>query len=404
MNLVTTDHQHIQQLPLKAVRPVVVVGKIIIDEYQSPQDDKAIISIGGGGPQAAWGAAAALAVLTSTPIIQHDDNDNNDDNKQQQLSQNENVAPPQQPVLFFGPVGGLDWSLADDAALLDLIGSAVQQVHTVRGERLRTPRIRLWHDEHQTIQWKPLYDSFGEEGARLLWNHRPCAIDILNELDKTVPPLASSGWIGHAIMEAGAGSPGDGKDAAAFWDAQLQQRIQFLGIEPVAFPQEATGLIATADAETCIQRLKQFGSILKVVSPDDELFRALEASILSSTPPLVLDPNWEFAIRNGPHGSRILQPTERNDVLTIPAATLETIDGKPVNPTGAGNAYSAAYTTCRGNGLSPIQAASIAAAIGAVLCEYRHIPPWNSEVLARIQRAVSNVQTNVIGNVPTQRR
>eukprot|EP00543_Licmophora_paradoxa_P002557 CAMPEP_0202456244 /NCGR_PEP_ID=MMETSP1360-20130828/13557_1 /ASSEMBLY_ACC=CAM_ASM_000848 /TAXON_ID=515479 /ORGANISM="Licmophora paradoxa, Strain CCMP2313" /LENGTH=78 /DNA_ID=CAMNT_0049075999 /DNA_START=292 /DNA_END=524 /DNA_ORIENTATION=- len=36
---------------------VVVVGKIVIDEYGAPDVEKRKISIGGGGPQAAFGAA-----------------------------------------------------------------------------------------------------------------------------------------------------------------------------------------------------------------------------------------------------------------------------------------------------------------------------------------------------------
>ncbi len=76
--------------PLLHPRPVVVVGKIIIDEYGAPdqgQDDGSPmasrnVNVGGGGPQAAFGAAAALAILS------HDDQD----------------PPSPQPITLIGPV------------------------------------------------------------------------------------------------------------------------------------------------------------------------------------------------------------------------------------------------------------------------------------------------------------
>ncbi len=385
---------HRPQLPLSVVRPVVVVGKIIIDEYQAPQDGKAIISIGGGGPQAAWGAAAALAVLTTCTTTTQNTSSPSSSSMLDADNELMNQKPQQQPVMFLGPVGDLDWTDKEDAALLAMLGSAVKHVCPIRGPFLRTPRIRLWHDDNQNIQWHPLLNSFGEEGAQTLWNNRPSATDILDMLE-TSPFHNTESIICHAIMEAGTASPGEGNDAAAFLDAQLQRKIHFLGIEPVTFPEEGTGIIAAASAQTCIHRLGRFGSVLNTVSPDADLFHALE----SSAP---FPHNWEFAVRNGPKGSCILPAKRDNfndDRLLIPSATLETVDGKPVNPTGAGNAYAAAYTTCRGNGLSPFQAASIASAIGAVMCEHHHIPPWNNDILSRIQRAVGDVQTKAVANV-----
>ena len=54
---------------------VIVIGKIIVDEYGAPDLQNPTISIGGGGPQAAWGAAAALAASDET-ILPNDNNIN----------------------------------------------------------------------------------------------------------------------------------------------------------------------------------------------------------------------------------------------------------------------------------------------------------------------------------------
>jgi sugar/nucleoside kinase (ribokinase family) len=80
-------------------------------------------------------------------------------------------------------------------------------------------------------------------------------------------------------------------------------------------------------------------------------------------------------------------------------AALATPDGEPINPTGAGNAYAAALTACGGTGISPIEAACIASAIGAVFVEYEHLPPWNAQVLSRIRQAVDDVRNKMrVGN------
>eukprot|EP00984_Skeletonema_dohrnii_P026728 scaffold16119_cov67-Skeletonema_dohrnii-CCMP3373.AAC.1 len=81
---------------------------------------------------------------------------------------------------------------------------------------------------------------------------------------------------------------------------------------------------------------------------------------------------FEMIIRDGGNGCF-------TNEMKMPAATLRTIDKAPVNPTGAGNAFSAAYVVCRGTGSSVKEAASIATAVGAVVCEYEHLPPWSLE-------------------------
>lgn len=57
----------------------------------------------------------------------------------------------------------------------------------------------------------------------------------------------------------------------------------------------------------------------------------------------------EFAVRDGSNGSQV------NGLAVLPA-TVKTADGKPLNPTGAGNAYSGAYA--------------------AVVCENENLPSW----------------------------
>ena len=89
---------------------MLVVGKIIIDEYGSPTSLKEArrISIGGGGPQAAWGAAAAYAILVG----------GSDDHEPHPLE--ETVATTLSRVTLIAPVGN-DWiaSSSDEVSMSD---------------------------------------------------------------------------------------------------------------------------------------------------------------------------------------------------------------------------------------------------------------------------------------------
>jgi sugar/nucleoside kinase (ribokinase family) len=96
----------------------------------------------------------------------------------------------------------------------------------------------------------------------------------------------------------------------------------------------------------------------------------------------------EFAMRDGSNGSQV-------NGLAIPPATLKTADGKPLNPTGAGNAYSGAYAACRASGSSVEEAASLANAVGAVVCEYENLPPWTWHVLDRVVEAAFEVSSKI---------
>jgi len=76
----------------------------------------------------------------------------------------------------------------------------------------------------------------------------------------------------------------------------------------------------------------------------------------------------------------------------VRATTLATSDGQPVNPTGAGNAYSGALSALLGTGSDLIEAATIATGVGAAVCEFQNLPPWNWEVLQRIRDARDEVK------------
>ena len=96
----------------------------------------------------------------------------------------------------------------------------------------------------------------------------------------------------------------------------------------------------------------------------------------------------EFAVQDGAKGSFI-------DEVTVPSATLNTSDGTPINPTGAGNAYSGAYVACRASGSSAEEAAIFANAVGGIVCEYEHLPPWSWDVLLRLAEAACEVKDKV---------
>jgi hypothetical protein len=145
----------------------VVIGKIIIDEYKKPGQDQAVVSVGGGGPQAAWGAAAALAVLDEQYRRRLKSSDPSDE------YYSELPPPPPQPVTFLGPVG--KWTKEENDSLLSVLQPAIASIHLIEESTLRTPKIQLWHDEKQDIQWFPLEGSWGETGADSLWRNRPSA-------------------------------------------------------------------------------------------------------------------------------------------------------------------------------------------------------------------------------------
>ena len=181
-------------------------------------------------------------------------------------------------------------------------------------------------------------------------------------------------------MEGGVHSAGSGQDIAFLKNDIVQNHIGILGIEPVVFMDEDTGVVSMDNATSCLQQLQGIGPVLQCVSPDIHMYKA------------VLSHQWnglEVGVRDGPQGSIFIDVNYHRS--TIPAASLSTSDGKPRNPTGAENANSAALMVCRGMGEEGIHATYIALAVGVLLREYNHNPPWISEVVSRLQTAINEV-------------
>ena len=379
---------------------VVVVGKVIIDDYRTPAQDvgQGKISVGGGGPQAAWGAAAALAVIDLYDSgIESSDYDSSVNVTKGSSALSDLPPPRQQPVIFLGPIGG-DWSTTEQESIESILSPAIQSINLISESSLQTPRIQLWHNSNQEIQWQSLNDSWGKKGADSLWRNRPSAQDIFNAV-KTAND--GNGFHHdnrfiidnlHMILEVGATAAGGGQDSELLLDERLLRQVKHVGIEPIAFPEEETGIVSMDDSISCRNRLLQYPKV-DLVAPDKHLLEAVD-----------IDSFWnkfDVAARYGPQGSRIWKKgsntneESRNDVITVPVASLKTVDGEPVNPTGAGNAFSAAISTCRAKGMTMVESACIATAIGAVFCEYEHVPPWTWETIHRIKQGVDQVTKKV---------
>ena len=357
---------------------VVVVGKIIVDDYYREEfkqerfdESSKSVTIGGGGPQAAWGAAAALAILK---------------NESFPFTQGQTTRfPPRQPVAFVGPIG--EFGEAERTALNAAIGMAIETIQLVEEPSLLTPKIQLWHDEKQDVHWKPLNNSWGANGADELWKNRPSSQDIISLFASSRRVCKNL----HLILEMGEVAAGGGKDSMLLEDPELLHLAQYIAIEPVAFPEEDedTGVtsIPIRDVISCKERLTKHLPDLDMIVPDSHLAEALTGAGFWKQN---FDKNeFEVVARYGPEGSRIF--SNYDDYVKIPAASLESKNGKPINPTGAGNAFSAALSTCRSKGLTLYKSTCIATAIGAVVCEYEHLPPWTYNILDRIRRATSEV-------------
>ncbi|KAL9179893.1 hypothetical protein ACHAXT_007863 [Thalassiosira profunda] len=360
---------------------VLVVGKLILDKYGDPslQRDDGKITIGGGGPQSAWGACAALAVRN---VLQW-----KGDTWQAIDEETRDELPPKQNVSFLAPVGTKNWTPDMTDSLKSLLPMLHEPPMLVPSDEHITPTINIWHDENEVVNWMPVDGSFGEEGADGLWRNRPCAEDILRVVD---------GYDGdvvlHALLESGSNPAGEGLDAEPFFDEDLICRISAAGIEPIVFPDEETGVVSREDiipVGSLIERVEASLSAawrqsvgrgkMLLISPDRACYDALlrETDITHSK-------EIEFAVRDGANGSFV-------DRMTIPAAKLNTPDGAPINPTGAGNAYAGAYVACRSTGSTAEEAATLANAVGGAVCECENLPPWTWEVLERIAEAACEI-------------
>ena len=363
------------------VSPVIIVGKVIIDEYGDPAKSEApALSIGGGGPQAAFGAAAGLAVRDCFDA---------DGTRKTEFENSIFQLPPRMPVAFLGAVGS-DWTDEDTDSLHSLIGPALDTAPVlVQSKEHTTPRIRLWHDEGQNIQWYAVNDSFGPCGADGLWRNRPSASDLLAVLNER-DGIAEQGACLHMIVEAGEGAAGGGMDSEPLRDPQLLKRISFVGVEPIAFINEEEGKVSATDAASCVRLIESLPR-LDVLCPDNDLDLSLQ---------VVGHDRGAFHIvaRNGPKGSILYERTSTgrgNNGKQVRAATLTTSDGQPVNPTGAGNAYSGALSALLGTGSDLTEAATIATGVGAAVCEFQNLPPWRWEFLERIRDAREEVRESI---------
>ena len=432
---------------LNAYKPVVVVGKIIVDEYGDPfphsKDEHTkkneiqsttpappkTVSIGGGGPQAAFGAAAALAVWD----IYY--------NEKQKQSNSTNPLPP---VIFVAPVGN-DWTHSETKALEVSLGASASvlvhnntsggfenfsvnasnlpmiQTHLVmKSVELNdhqddnehygffTPRIRLWHDSDQICHWYALNDSFGPKGADGLWRNNPSAEDLTSILE-CGEQNKDGRIVLHAIAETWTGAAGEKLDVLPILQDEnvlFRNRLSFIGIEPVASGESVTredAEVAASVLEACCESITTTPSCNTLFwCPDRELDEAMVSNALYEK-----DTNAHgnlvqlAAIRDGPRGSttRITKASfENSEEAHIPTATLATKDGAPIDPTGAGNAYLGAMTALLGNDVPLSKAACIATAVGAVVCEHEGLPSQNEwqSTLERIASASKEVDSNIV--------
>ena len=376
----------------------VIVGKIILDKYGPPKeddggDDNCGVTIGGGGPQAAWGAAASLAVRE---YLSHAAKKPKVNDESMSILHN-----TKHQVTFLAPVGTKNWTPSMTEQLSKLLPPAVRVVLVPSSDHI-TPVINIWHDERENVRWLPLDGSLFESiGADGLWQNRPSSQDILNVIqdDKENEDI-----ILHAIVESGNKPTGQGMDSLPFFDDMLTSRVSAAGIEPIVFADDVSGKVTCEDSLAVTATIRKIRKAffdarargketnghnsrsLFVVTPDRPCYEGMTSNTDFSMNESENDDNNEFEmiIRDGGNGSF-------TNEMKMPAATLRTVDKAPVNPTGAGNAFSAAYVVCRGTGSSPKEAACIATAVGAVVCEYEHLPPL--EVVERIAEAVCEVRS-----------
>ena len=380
----------------------VIIGKIILDKYGPPtiDDDDGSVTIGGGGPQAAWGAAAALQVREYMSYAAKKETKNIGDAtiKDDDLIQ----SIPDHLITFLAPIGTKNWTPEMTKQLSELLPPMVNIILAPSADHI-TPTINIWHDEKENVKWMPVDGSFDSVGADGLWQNRPSAQDILRAIE-TNDCENNIDIIIHAIVESGSKPTGQGLDALPFFDDKLMSRISTVGIEPIVFADDVSGNVTCEDShavETKLRRIRQSfsgaqatrdegtkGDGLFIATPDRPCYEGMvsHTNFKAGQEVDVMENNYiEMIIRDGGNGCF-------TDEMKMPAATLQTGDKAPLNPTGAGNAFSAAYTVCRGTGSSAEEAASLATAVGAVVCEYEHLPPWSLDVIERMVEAAREVQ------------
>ena len=271
-------------------RRIVVVGKIIIDQYGDPstrvEDEAPSLTVGGGGPQACWGAAAALACRDISFR----------DSKSQPCA---TPVPPKQPITFIAPIGTQNWSKKHATEFHNIRPTLDVSPVLIESDNHITPTINIWHDENEIQKWHPVDGSFDAIGADGLWRNRPSAHDILSAV-----PDENDGIVLHCILESGSNPAGQGEDSLFLDCPELMNRIAVLGIEPIVFPDESTLKVSAEDGQSVnslILRAKK--SLVKddqllIVTPDRACF---ESSL--STDGGDLDTTNEIVVRDGANGS-----------------------------------------------------------------------------------------------------
>mmetsp|Transcript_9568 Transcript_9568/g.17208 ORF Transcript_9568/g.17208 Transcript_9568/m.17208 type:complete len:427 (+) Transcript_9568:208-1488(+) len=345
---------------------IIVIGKIILDKYGNPlddDDDSKNVTIGGGGPQAAWGACAGLAVRDMLTCGKGEEEGGADQLKWEKTTpprvENEittaNITttspPPKQNVTFLAPIGLKNWTPQRTKSLNALLPMLHMPPILVTSDEHITPTINIWHDENEMVSWKPVNGSFGEEGADGLWRDRPSARDVLNAIDQGYnydnndndnndndeDDGNNNNVILHTILEAGDTSAGGGLDALPFFDSMLMDRDSSVGIEPIVFPNEVTGIVSHEDTigvSSLIRRVES--SLLSssscktkqhdekkllIVSPDRPCYDALSSHGDYSTWRNNTNSQTEFTVRDGANGSFVVTD---HSTLDSPSSTATT--------------------------------------------------------------------------------
>jgi hypothetical protein len=224
------------------------------------------------------------------------------------------------------------------------------------------------------------------------------------------------GVVLHAIAETWTGAAGGQLDFLPLLQDNedlLKNHISFVGIEPVASGETVTKEDAKKAAvvlESCCKTISACDRALVdsvFWCPDRDLDQALRTHDLygrDNTSTTTDDDDGLallVATRDGPRGSEVWHGGPKNNPsMTVPAAALDTEDGAPIDPTGAGNAYSGAMTALLGNGVALSVAACIASGIGAVVCEHEGLPPvcdWH-KTLDRIASAARDVESKLLSD------
>jgi hypothetical protein len=117
--------------------------------------------------------------------------------------------------------------------------------------------------------------------ADSLWRNRPGAQDVLDAVkggDEGQSNIVSL----FLNMEGGEMAAGNGENSFLLADPTQMRQTKLVGIEPVAFPNEETGLVSDQDSNSCQRRMAKYPKI-DFVAPDRHLFEAVDPHFGIST-------------------------------------------------------------------------------------------------------------------------